>query len=285
MPEEPIPEQDPVVTKSYAMWYVVSMVILMATLFWALWDEAVGQRPWKAYQRTWADRYTAFLHVERKKAEQNSKGLQNSSEYQQLQAAADAADAQAKPRRDDLQKQITGLSQKIQAVQDVFTDKRAYVNAIIYKIQTDDSKSGKESKSKDLADYKKGPFTVKYPDGSKKDYDFAGLEKTYNDLKADRTQLSAELGDVLKPVSDARNKVSEYLANNTVQLAPNQIDGLLKKTADDDPKIQQINVADANIVDRCESCHMGTREPLKITAVAMATASGHKKPEIGRAHV
>ncbi len=71
MPEEPIPEQDPVVTKSYAMWYVVCMVILMATLFWALWDEAVGQRPWKAYQRTWQDRYTAFLHVERKKAEQN----------------------------------------------------------------------------------------------------------------------------------------------------------------------------------------------------------------------
>ena len=67
------------------------------------------------------------------------------------------ADAQAKPRRDELQKQITGLSPKIQAVQDVFTDKRAYVNALMYKIQTDDSKSGKESKNKDLNDYKKGP--------------------------------------------------------------------------------------------------------------------------------
>ena len=40
----------------------------------------------------------------------------------------------------------------------------------------------------------------------------------------------------------------------------------------------QINVADANIVDRCESCHMGTREPLKITAAAM-TAKGEKKPD------
>jgi len=46
--------------------------------------------------------------------------------------------------------------------------KRAYANALIYKIQTDDSKSGKESKSKDLASYKKGPFTVKYPDGRQK---------------------------------------------------------------------------------------------------------------------
>ena len=160
------------------------MVILMVTLFWALWDEAVGQRPWKAYQHTWKDRYTAFLKNERKKADQNAKGLENSSEYKQLQAAADQADAASQSRvATTFRNRLTGLSQKIQAVQDVFTDKRAYVNALIYKIQTDDSKSGKESKSKDLDKYKKGPFTVKYPDGSKKDYDFAGLEKTYNDLK------------------------------------------------------------------------------------------------------
>ena len=37
-------------------------------------------------------------------------------------------------------------------------------------------------------------------------------------------------------------------------------------------------MADANIVDRCESCHMNTREPLKITAAAM-TGKGEKKPD------
>ena len=158
MPEEPIPEQDPVVTKSYAMWYVVCMVILMATLFWALWDEAVGQRPWKAYQRTWQDRYTAFFMWNARRRSKTPRDYRTVLKYQQLQAAADAADAQAKPRRDELQKQITGLSQKIQAVQDVFTDKRAYVNALIYKIQTDDSKSGKESKKKDLAELQKRPI-------------------------------------------------------------------------------------------------------------------------------
>ena len=34
MPEKPIPEQDPIVTKSFALHYLVAMVILMATLFW-----------------------------------------------------------------------------------------------------------------------------------------------------------------------------------------------------------------------------------------------------------
>ena len=37
--------------------------------------------------------------------------------------------------------------------------------------------------------------TVEYPDGSKQKYTFQKLEETYNDLKNQRTKLSAELGD------------------------------------------------------------------------------------------
>ena len=74
MPEQPIPEQDPVVTKSYALHYVLAMVILMATLFWALWDEAFGQRPWKAFQNEWKQRYTAFLDKTRPRSAERSEG-------------------------------------------------------------------------------------------------------------------------------------------------------------------------------------------------------------------
>ena len=70
-----------------------------------------------------------------------------------------------------------------------------------------------------------------------------------------------------------------------VDLTPTQIDGLKKKTEEWDAKIVQINVADANIVDRCESCHMNAREPLRITAAVM-TAKGEKQPdEYARAFV
>ena len=44
----------------------------------------------------------------------------------------------------------------------------------------------------------------------------------------------------------------------------------------------QINVADANIVDRCESCHMGIREPVKLTAASMSP-KGQKPDEYARA--
>jgi cytochrome c551/c552 len=278
MPEQPIPEQDPIVTKSYALHYVVAMVILMASLFWALWDEAYGQRPWKAFQSEWKQRYAAFLKTTESKSEKSQKDVEQNPEYQQLQQAYDQAYQSAKPHREELQKQITELSAKILAVQNVFTDKRAYANALTYEIETDTTASGKQSKKKDLEEYKKELWTVEYPDGHKEKYDFRQLEEKYNELKDERTKLSAELGEVLKPVTEASNKMSEYISEHMVDLTPGQIDGLKKKTSGWDPTIVQINVAEANIVDRCESCHMGAREPLRITAVSM-TPKGEKKPD------
>jgi len=273
-----LPENDPVVSKSYALHYAIAMVLLMASLFWALWDEAFGQRPWKAYQHEWKDRYSTFLKSAKSKSARSVSDLEKDPDYQQLEQAARQAEAQAKPHRDELQKQIIDLSAKILAVQNVFTDKRAYANAITYEIETDPSASGKKSKQKDLEEYKKKVWTVEYPDGHKEKYDFRQLEEKYNELKDERTKVSAELADVLKPVTEANNKVTDYVNAHLVDLTPSQIEGLQKKTSEWDPTIQQINVADANIVDRCESCHMGIREPLKLTAASM-TPKGEKRPD------
>ena len=278
MPEQPIPEQDPVVTKSYALYYVVSMVLLMATLFWALWDEAYGQRPWKAFQNEWKRRYTAVLDKTEPASDKSVKSVENNPDYQKLEEAYKQADAAARPRRDELQKKITDLSAQILAVQNVFTDKRAYANSLTYQIETETSASGKQSKKKDLDDYKKKLWTVEFPDGHKEKYDFRQLEEKYNELKDERTKLNAELGDVLKPVTAASTAMSAYISEHMVDLTPAQIEGLQKKTKEWDPKIVQINVAEANIVDRCESCHMGIREPLKLTPAVME-AKGEKKPD------
>jgi len=91
LPDKPIPDDDPVVSKSLAPHYLVAMVILMATLFWALWDEDFGQRPWKAFQNEWKDRYTAFLKSARSQSSSSQKDLEGSSEYQALKQAYDQA--------------------------------------------------------------------------------------------------------------------------------------------------------------------------------------------------
>jgi cytochrome c551/c552 len=279
VPEKPVPENDPLVQKSMATWYVVTMLILTASLFWALWDEAFGQRPWKAYQREWKDRYSTFLKTARSASTQSEKDVEGNRDYQKLKQDYEQANQQAAPRTKEINDQLRALSAKILAVQNVFTDRRAYVNALTYDIETTASASSKQSKLKDLERYKQQTAVVEYPDGSKATYTYPQLEETYNDLKTERGKLSAELGELIKPVSDQKAKLDAYLSEHMVNLTPTQIRGLQDKTEALDPAILQINVAEANIVDRCESCHMGIREPVKLTAASMSPAPKGKQPD------
>ncbi len=277
MPEKPIPENDPVVSKSFAPHYVISMVLLMATLFWALWDEDFGQRPWKSFQHEWKSRYSTFLKNARTQSGDSQKEVEASPDYQALKQAYESASQKAAPRIKEINEKLHDLSAKILAVQNVFTDRRAYVNAMTYSIETETSKSSKTSKQKDLDDYKKKVTSVEFPDGTKKPYNFPQLEEAYNDLKNERTTLSAELADLIKPVNEQKNLLDAYVSDHMVTLTPLQMTGLQDKTEAWVPKILQINVPDANIVDRCESCHVGIREPVKLTATAMSLKG--KKPD------
>lgn len=284
MAEQPVPQDDPVVTKSYAAHYTIAMLLLTASLLWALWDEAYGQRPWKTYQHEWKQRYSAFLDTAKSSSANSQKAIESDAEYQRLQQAYQSAYDASKPRRDEIQKQLVELNANLLAVQSVFTDRRAYVNALTYEIETETSASAKKSTQDEVEKYKAKKSTVGFPDGHKEQYDFPQLEEKYNSIRDDRTKLSAELGEVIKPVTEASNRMGEYVSDHMVDLTPGQIEGLRKKTAEWDPRIQQINVADANIVDRCESCHMGTREPVKLTVASM-TPKGKKPDDYAQAFV
>ena len=144
------------------------------------------------------------------------------------------------------------------------------------------ARSAKQRKQKNLDQYKQEVTTVEYPDGSKQKYNFPQLEETYNELRNERTDLSAELGELIKPVNEQKEKLDAYVSEHMVNLTPTQLTGLQDKTESWDPKILQINVPEANIVDRCESCHMGIREPVKLTAAAMSL-KGRKPDEYARA--
>ncbi|MGI9102393.1 MAG: c-type cytochrome [Terriglobales bacterium] len=277
MPDQ-LPEQDPVTSKSYAPHYAIAIVVLIATLLWAMWDEAYGQRPWKRFQRNFQERYTAFLKQARSQSAQDEKDLENNSEYRQLDDDYQNILKQNDPQMKDINARLAQKSAEIMAVQGVFTDKRAYANALTYDIETTPSQSAKDSKQKDLDKYKAQQFEVTYPDGRREKYNFQQLEEKYNELKNEKGDLSTRLGDLLKPVNEAKLKRDTWMKEHTVNLSPEALRGLQNKMASWDPQIVQINVADANVVDRCESCHMGTREPVILTTAAM-TPKGRKSPD------
>ena len=278
MPEKPIPEQDPITGKSYAIHYVIATILLIATLFWALYDEAWGQRPWKAFQDQWKDRYPAFLNTATSTSSKSEQSVEQDPQYVALKQDYEKAYQNSKAQAEEARKKLDDASARLLAVQSVFTDRRAYVNALTYELETSTSASSKAGKQKEIDSYKAEQATVEFPDGTKKKFTFPQLEETYNEIRDERTKLSLELGDVLKPVTAARAKMDEYISDHMVDLTPQQIQGLKKRATDWDPAIVQINVADANIVDRCESCHMNTREPLKISAAVMM-AKGEKQPD------
>ena len=278
MPEKPIPEQDPITGKSYAIHYVIATILLIATLFWALYDEAWGQRPWKAFQDQWKDRYPAFLNTATSTSSKSEQSVEQDPQYVALKQDYEKAYQNSKAQAEEARKELDDASARLLAVQSVFTDRRAYVNALTYELETSASASSKASKQKEIDSYKAEQATVEFPDGTKKRFTFPQLEETYNQIRDERTQLSLELGGVLKPVTAAKAKMDEYISDHMVDLTPQQIQGLKKRATDWDPAIVQINVADANIVDRCESCHMNTREPLKISAAVMM-AKGEKQPD------
>jgi cytochrome c2/uncharacterized ParB-like nuclease family protein len=274
------PDDDPLVTKSLAPHYVIATVLLMATLFWALWDEGFGQRPWKSFQREWKDRYTVFLKTAHSNSSNSQKEIESNPEYQALKEAYDSANRSAAPRAREINEKLRDLSARILAVQNVFTDRRAYVSALNYDIET--SASSKESKQRTLSKYKEEETTVEFPGGNKQNYKYDDLASVYNELKEERTRLSAELGEVIRPVNQHKEKLDAYVADHMVDLTPSQLAGLQNKTEAWQPKIVQINVAEADIVDRCESCHLGTREPVKMTVSAMAP-KGKKADAYARA--
>ena len=278
MADKPIPEQDPITGKSYAIHYLIATVILIGTLFWALYDEAWGQRPWKAFQDAWKVRYSAFLNTEKSTSAKSESSVETDPQFAALKQNYEKAYQNSKAESDEARKNLDDAGARLLAVQSVFTDRRAYVNALTYEWETSTSASAKASKQKDIDSYKAEQATVEFPDGSRKKFNFKQLEETYNEIRDERTKLSLELGVVLKPVTAAKAKMDEYISDHMVDLTPAQIEGLKKRATEWDPAIVQINVAEANIVDRCESCHMNTREPLKVTEVAMM-AKGAKKPD------
>src|SRR5882762_5568257 len=108
-------QEDPVVSKSLAPHYIIAMVVLMATLFWALWDENFGQRPWKTFQQKWKSRYSAYLEMARFKSSDSQKDVEGSADYQALKVSYDKINQEASPRAKELNEKLRDLSAKILA--------------------------------------------------------------------------------------------------------------------------------------------------------------------------
>lgn len=294
MPETPVPEQDPVIGQSLAVPLLISSVLLIVSLGWALYDEVYGARPWKKFQRRFVRQYTVFLKSLRPKQAEPEKAIRQSAEYQRLERAIKAAEKAAEARLREIDHEVNDIiTPRVTALTEVFQVARSKIGALTYQMETASTSRKREGRKKDLEEAKKGPFRARVPaaDGSGRiervSFTYDQLEQEYSGRKERKAKLLAERADLLRAPTELRAQRDTYLKENLTGLTEEQIAGLLRKMEGFEYEIKQIHVPGVDLVDRCESCHLGVLEPATLTKAAMGgegAFTSHPNKELLQIH-
>ena len=284
--KETEPARDPIVARSTSAIILICTLLLMVSAVWALWDEAYTQRPWRGVQREYVKRYVTYLKSIRKDAGKSEAEVKETPEYQDLDAKAKEAEENTKDQRREIDARVAKIQAKLDAVTEPFQNQRGRIVVITWKLETAPGKFWHDHYDKQLKSKKAEQVTVEMPDDSGKfvrqKMNFAQLEQTFNDLRDEKAKTLGEKADLLKEPTELAKKRDDYVKNHVSSLPVKNINDLITKNENAfDYTIlgHQINVNEYGIVDRCEVCHLGTREPLVIKASDMAPGGPGKKPD------
>src|SRR6202142_3912903 len=257
---------DPIADKSLSGIVLLCTALMFLSLIWALYDELVGQRPWRAYQQQFVKSYTAYLKKLEPRQEAAEKAVFGSDEFQNMESQLKAAEQAAGPRVSRIEDQLHGIRQQLAVIKDGFQDARARLAAETYELDHTTSDGGRASIRRSIEEIRKEPLPVK--DGT---LPFADVERLFGQLKVREAQLVTEEAEVTKEARELRKRRNEYLSDHLTGLNQQQVEGLLKKMATFNVEIKQVHVEEAGLVERCESCHLGIREPVTLTAADLGS--------------
>jgi cytochrome c551/c552 len=266
------PARDPIISRSTSNILLVCALLLMASLAWALYDEAYGQRPWKNMQQEFVSRYNRYLKRLKRTGTQSEKDVKESDAYKELDLAAREAEQAAAPRKREIDDEVKFLDRQLAAVTDPFQNKRGYITVVNYRIETSDESDRKDLRN-EVEEQKREKVEVKMPVDPHSDkteeqkLNYTELEQKYLSLKDRKAALLSERAEVSKESDELKKKRDTYLKDNVIGLSAEQIDKLIERNNKFDYSLRQINVNGDQLVDRCETCHLGIREPLELKPV------------------
>jgi len=268
-PETPAPARDPIISRTTSNILLVCALLLMASVAWALYDEAYGQRPWKGIQQEFVSRYNRYLKRV-KRTGTSEKEVKETEEYKELERSVQEARQAAEPRKKEIDNEVKFIDRQLGAVTDPFQNKRGYITVVNYRIETSDE-SDKADLRKEVEEEKREKVDVEMPvdPNSNKTQEqkltYPELEEKYLGLKTQKANLLTERAELLKESDGLAKQRDTYLKDNVIGLSADNIDKLIKRNNEFDYSLRQINVNGDQIVDRCETCHLGIREPLELT--------------------
>jgi cytochrome c551/c552 len=265
----------------------------MLTLVWSLYDELYTMRPWKDYQQRFASAYLGFLQDLRPQQATLEQQIRESSAYQELQQKYEAAQQEAQTEFQALSQQMSqGVLPRIDVVRQTFQILKSEADAFTYQLETASSESARQSLQEDINEIRARVVELEVPldDGSGQTEQ---VSMSYEQLEAEgarlrdlRAELQRRQVAVQGPVSAAQQARDAYLQDQLYGLTPAQLDGVIARVENFAVDIKQIHLADIDLVDRCESCHLGTREPVTIskTDLGEAVFASHSNPDLFDIH-
>lgn len=273
MPKPVATDPDPVVTKSLSVPLLVSTLILTFSLVWAIYDEVYVMRPWKAFQADFIQLYSSYLGTMKPKQAEAEALIKDSPEYQALQQEMEAAEQQASQRMAEIGKVVReGVTPRLLAARSAFQVLKSEIDALTYQIEVAGSESAKQGYQEEIDQIKARVVEVNLAkaDGSGEietvQVNFDQLQAEYLGLQDRRVALQAESAEAGAPAGKIRAEREALLTDRLAGLTEQQVDGLISKMDGFTVDIKQIHLNDIDWVDRCESCHLGIREPVNIKA-------------------
>jgi cytochrome c551/c552 len=281
-------EKDPVVTSSLSKQLFIWSAVLVLSMAWGLYDEVYGIRPWKDYEARFEKLYSKYLANAKQGEAAFEKQIRASADYQKLDRDMQAAEVAAKPEASAIDKKVNEeLVPKILALNDPFQVVRAHIGALTYEIEVSKSESHKDSLRKEIVELKNETQKVSIPGEGERTMTFDAMDQQLKNWKDEKAALLQKRVEVMKQATELRAKRDEYLADRLPQASTETITAVQNSLSNFDVKIRQIHVKDVDLVDRCESCHLGTREPVTITAASMGgerVFASHPDKELLKIH-
>ncbi len=287
------PRRDPVVSSSLSQLLLVFALLMVVVLLWSLYDEHYGQRPWKHYQERFVKSYTALLEKQIPLQAERERQVRQSPDFQKLEQDLAAAEKQVASEIAEIDREVHGmLTPKIAILNKTFAEARGTIDSLTYEMETASSSGSKEALLKKIAAAREKSLDAELPesDGSVKKTTFRNfqeLEEELTSLKTRSDALESKRAALLKPADDLRKKRDAYLKDHLDGLSESQLQSLLRKMQSFPIDIRQIYVPGVELADRCESCHLGIREPVAITKADVGgegAFTSHPNPELLQIH-
>jgi len=281
-------DKDPVVHSSLSKQLFIWSALLVLSMAWGLYDEMYGIRPWKGYEGRFEKLYSKYLATAKTGEAATERQIKSSPEYQRLDREMQAAEKSALPEASSIDKEVNeSLVPKILALNDPFQVTRAHIGSLTYEIEVSNGESHRDSLRQEIQKLKDEVQKIELPGDPPRSMKFDDMATLLQQMKDKKAAMLQRRVEVMKQATELRAQRDQYLSDRLANASTETISAVQNSLASFDIRIRQIHVKDVDLVDRCESCHLGTREPVVLTKAAMGgeeVFTSHPNKELLKIH-